>query len=81
MHKVMIEREFKSVIIVTSPTHSRRAWLTFKKVFEDDEIMITSLPSRYQAFDPKNWWTKRKYSKEVVFEYQKLIYYKLAYGI
>ena len=81
VHKFVLERGFKSVIVITSLTHSRRAWLTFTKVFQDDDIKIISLPSHYQLFNPKDWWTKRKYLKEVCIEYQKLIYYKVAYLI
>ena len=81
VHKFVLDRGFKSIIVITSLTHSRRAWLTFKKVFKDDDIKIISLPSHYQLFNPKDWWTKRKYTKDLIFEYQKLIYYKIAYLI
>ena len=81
VRKFALERGFTSLIVITSLTHSRRAWLTFRKVFKDDNITISSLPSHYQLFNPKDWWTKRKYLKEVCIEYQKLIYYKVAYLI
>jgi len=81
VHKFALDRGFKSIIVITSLTHSRRAWLTFKKVFKDDDIKIISLPSHYQLFNPKDWWTKRKYTKDLILEYQKLIYYKIAYLI
>jgi uncharacterized SAM-binding protein YcdF (DUF218 family) len=81
VRKLVLERGFQSVIVVTSLTHSRRAWLTFKKVFKDDNVEIISLPSHYQLFDPKDWWKKRKYAREVIIEYEKLIYYKIAYLI
>jgi uncharacterized SAM-binding protein YcdF (DUF218 family) len=81
VHKFVLERGFTSVIVITSLTHSRRAWLTFRKVFKDDDIKIISLPSHYQLFNPKDWWKKRKCVKELILEYQKLIYYKIAYLI
>ena len=81
IRKVVLERGFKSLIFVTSLIHSRRTWLTFKKVFEDDDIKIISLPSHYQLFDPKDWWKKRRYTRDLIIEYQKLIYYKIAYLI
>ena len=79
VRKVVLDRGFKSVIIITSRIHSRRAWLIFKKVFQDDKVEIISLPSRYQLFNPKDWWKKRKYVREVIIEYEKLIYYRFAY--
>ncbi len=81
VRKFVLDRGFKSLILITSLTHSRRAWLTFKEVFKDDDIRIISLPSHYQLFNPKDWWTKRKYTKELIIEYQKLIYYTIAYLI
>ena len=81
VHKFVLEKGFKSIIVITSLTHSRRAWLTFTKVFKDDDIKIISLPSHYQRFNPKDWWKKRKYINELLLEYQKLLYYKIAYLI
>jgi len=81
VRKFVLDRGFKSLIVITTLTHSRRAWLTFRKVFKDDDVRIISLPSHYQLFNPKDWWTKRKYTKELIIEYQKLIYYTIAYFI
>lgn len=75
------KRGFKSLIVITSPTHSRRAWLTFKKVFKGAGIKIYSMPTGYSEFDPESYWHDRKYLKEVLLEYQKLLFYKLRYGI
>jgi uncharacterized SAM-binding protein YcdF (DUF218 family) len=72
---LVIEKGYKSIILVTSPTHSRRAWLTFKKVFEESNVRILVLPSSYSEFNPENWWEQRKYVREVIIEYQKLVYY------
>ena len=76
---LVIEKGYKSLILVTSPTHSRRAWLTFKKVFEENEVQVVSLPSSYSKFNPENWWEQRKYMRDVIIEYQKLIYYTYKY--
>jgi uncharacterized SAM-binding protein YcdF (DUF218 family) len=79
VRKVILDRGYKSVIIITSRIHSRRAWLTFKKVLQNDKVEIISLPSRYQLFNPEDWWKKRKYAREVIIEYEKLLYYRFAY--
>ena len=78
---LVLDKGYTSVIVVTSLMHSRRAYLTFRRVFEDSEVKIISLPSHYQQFNPKDWWKKRKYTKELIIEYQKLIYYKFKYRI
>ncbi|MFX0124539.1 MAG: YdcF family protein [Candidatus Hodarchaeota archaeon] len=69
---------YKSILIVTSKWHSKRAYLTFRSVFnKDTEIKkrITIHPSKYDTFDPDNWW-KTGADAELVFrEYVRLIYY------
>lgn len=77
----MLDKGYESVIVVTSLVRSRRAYLTFKRVFKDSEVKIISLPSHYQQFSPKDWWKKRESVKELIIEYQKLIYYKFKYRI
>jgi uncharacterized SAM-binding protein YcdF (DUF218 family) len=72
---LVIEKGYKSLILITSPTHSRRAWLTFEKVFEERDVRVLSLPSSYSEFNSEDWWEQRKYVREVIIEYQKLIYY------
>jgi uncharacterized SAM-binding protein YcdF (DUF218 family) len=68
---------YRSLIIITSPTHSRRAWLTYRKVFEKEDVRIQMLPSRYSKFKPEDWWENRRYVRDVIIEYEKLIYYVL----
>jgi uncharacterized SAM-binding protein YcdF (DUF218 family) len=78
--KVVEERGYRSIIVITSPTHSRRAWLTLRKVFRGDEnIRILVIPSTYSNFKPEDWWKKGPYSQEVIAEYGKLIFNSLKY--
>jgi uncharacterized SAM-binding protein YcdF (DUF218 family) len=73
---VIKEKKYRSLILVTSPTHSRRAWLTFRKAIPDKEIRITVMPTPYSKFRAEDWWKTRRYVRDVIMEYQKLIYYK-----
>lgn len=75
------ERGIRSIMIITSPTHTRRAWFTYRKVFEKTDVRILIHPSEYSGFDPEEWWKTRRYVREVIIEYQKLIYYALKYFI
>ena len=74
-----LKHGYRSLILVTSPTHTRRALLTFHKVFRDDRISIMMAASRYSRFTADGWWHTRKYVREVIFEYLKLVYYRLKY--
>ncbi len=79
VREVVDENGFQTVILVTSPSHSRRVWLTFKKVFENDDVEIMVKPSKYSDFSPQGWWKTRKFFCEVAVEYQKLLYYSVKY--
>lgn len=70
------DKKYRSLILVTSPTHSRRAWLTFRKAIPDKDFRITVVPTPYSKFRAEDWWKKRRYVREVIIEYQKLVYYK-----
>ncbi len=70
---------YGSLIIVTSPIHARRAWLTYKKVFEDMDVQIRMHYSRYSGFRPEDWWKHKRYLRDVIIEYQKLIFYRVKY--
>jgi len=79
VREVVLEKGYGSLIIVTSPTHTRRSWLTFQKVFEEDDVKVQLVPSRYSEFRSDDWWKTRRYLKEVLLEYQKLLYYTVKY--
>jgi uncharacterized SAM-binding protein YcdF (DUF218 family) len=71
--------DYRSLIVITSPTHSRRAWLSLRKVFKKKDVRILILPSPYSEFRPEDWWKKRRFLREVIIEYEKLIYYTFKY--
>lgn len=68
------ENHYRSVILITSPIHSRRAWLTFKRVIDNKETKIFVLPTSHSGFNPENWWANRQYVGDVMLEYEKLTY-------
>jgi len=74
------ENGYDSLILVTSKTHSRRAYLTFRS-FLGNEIEIINKPTKYDDFNPDTWWTKRKDAKQLFFEYIKMLFYSIYYNI
>ncbi len=70
----------KSLIVVTSSFHTRRSRMTFRRVFSRSGISISiqAAPPEWQ-FNPDRWWTRRLDSKELLLEYQKLVFYWLRY--
>lgn len=76
VRELLARERYRSIILVTSPTHSRRSFLTFSKILGSD-VRIQVVPSPYSKFNPEDWWRHRKYAREVLWEYQKLAYYYL----
>ncbi len=72
------EKAYRSLIVVTSPTHARRAWWTFRSVLDED-VVVRIHPTSYSSFRAEDWWKTRRYAREVILEYQKLVYYILKY--
>ncbi len=56
------EHHFRSVIVVTSNYHTRRARYVFEKAFPS-AIAVTVASARDGDFDPDHWWEKRKSEK------------------
>jgi uncharacterized SAM-binding protein YcdF (DUF218 family) len=68
------QKGYKSVLLVTSKYHSRRAYLIFKDALKEKATII-SVPSPYDSSDPETWWKRDKDAKKVIMEYQKLLVY------
>jgi uncharacterized SAM-binding protein YcdF (DUF218 family) len=62
-----VARKWRSVIVVTSNYHTRRARYIFKHVFPaGSEVRVTG--ARDGDFDPQHWWQKRISIKELTRE-------------
>jgi uncharacterized SAM-binding protein YcdF (DUF218 family) len=63
----------RSVILVTSPYHQRRAFLTARKALAG--IDVRNRPAVPSAWAPGRWWRDWRSRRIVVTEYAKLLYY------
>ncbi len=76
----MINRDFKSAIVVSSPHHTRRARMIFRKVFKDQKDMsLLFSPVENSKFQVHKWWTRERELVGVVNEYCKLTLYLFKY--
>jgi uncharacterized SAM-binding protein YcdF (DUF218 family) len=75
------QRGLRSILIVTSAYHSRRALWTFRRVFAGSgvEIGLSVVAPGEQSPSPATWWLQPRGWNLVAGEYVKLIYYRLAY--
>jgi uncharacterized SAM-binding protein YcdF (DUF218 family) len=67
----------RRVIIVTSWFHSRRALHTFQRFAP--EMEFTSLPTRVDL--PKSRWPFTRQTGRALYEYPKMLYYWVRFGI
>ncbi len=74
--KLVKGKHYRSILLVTSPPHSRRAWLVFQKAMKGEGVRITVMLTPYSKFRAEDWWKTRSYVRDVLLEYQKLVYYK-----
>src|SRR5271170_1084101 len=61
------QKNWHSIMIVTSNYHTRRARYIFRHVFPQN-IDLTVVSARDGDFDPEQWWEKRKSFKELIRE-------------
>jgi uncharacterized SAM-binding protein YcdF (DUF218 family) len=63
-----------TLLIVTSPAHTRRAGLIFDNAFSKYGLKVTIItcPSKYGSYDGRSWYLNREEVQDVIFEYIKL---------
>ena len=66
-----------SVILVTSPYHTRRASAVFKKIYGLQGIKVMIYPVQHSDFDPHDWWQRHEDTAYVVWEYVARVMYLL----
>ena len=76
---IIEEKNFKSVIVVTSDYHTRRSKLAMEKALEDtlidgEKVFVSVTPSKEEKFTTK-WWTSGNSVIMVISEYLKLAGY------
>ena len=74
---IIKQHSWTSIILVTSPFHTRRASRVFKKVFSPALIKVITYPVQKSKFNPKGWWRRHEDQENVMWEYIKSIYYLL----
>ncbi|MBI5847807.1 MAG: YdcF family protein [Nitrospirae bacterium] len=71
--EILKKNGFKSIILVTSPYHSRRAALIFNNVL-GSEFKIISAPADESWFNVNDWWKRRRDRAAVLNEFSKYVW-------
>lgn len=74
-------RGLRSLLVVTSAYHSRRALWTFRKVFEGSGVVVgvSTVELERERPSPGTWWLSPRGWQSVAGEYVKTVYYRLSY--
>jgi uncharacterized SAM-binding protein YcdF (DUF218 family) len=75
-------RGLRSVLVVTSPYHSRRALWVWQRVFRESGILVGLDPADTGGHSPSpaTWWWHWRGWSSVAPEYPKMLYYWLNYS-
>ena len=77
VREVVEKNRFHSVLIVTSPYHSRRALAAFRKEFRGRPVEVMLDVCDAPAFLAHPWWTSHMGVKTILTEYFGLAYYRV----
>jgi uncharacterized SAM-binding protein YcdF (DUF218 family) len=68
-------KAIKSITLISSPDHTRRASMIFNKAFSKQTIPVEvyAWPSKYNSYTGKGWWKDKEDIQTVLTEYVKMI--------
>lgn len=74
-------RGLRSLLVVTSAYHSRRALWTFRRAFEGSGVVVgvSAVELERERPSPGTWWLSPRGWRSVAGEYVKTVYYRLSY--
>jgi uncharacterized SAM-binding protein YcdF (DUF218 family) len=78
---LVVARHLKSVLVVTSPYHTRRSLATFRKVLGGGVMVGAVASSDTSPARPDRWWSAGYDRAYVAYEWAAALYYQLRYGI
>jgi uncharacterized SAM-binding protein YcdF (DUF218 family) len=74
--KLLIEKDFSHIILVTSPFHQLRTYLTFAKVFQPHGIKITNYYADTGEWIPAAWFLSKEHRELVKSETMRIKKYR-----
>jgi uncharacterized SAM-binding protein YcdF (DUF218 family) len=75
-----VPRAWRTVIVVTSKLHTRRAGFAMRRAVAGTEIRILVHATRYDTDNPARWWQRRSTVRSVMHEVPALVAYVLGLG-
>ncbi|HYR44126.1 MAG TPA: YdcF family protein [Terriglobia bacterium] len=79
VRELCVERNWKSLIIVTANYHTRRARMAARYIFDRDfQVGVVGTP--HGGINPNAWWKSRSDLRTFLIEFEKLVAYTLYIG-
>ncbi len=72
---ILKARGVRTILLVTSDWHSRRATLVFRKVLKPHGITVISAPTPTEGIELKGWWRSGAAAERVMLEWAKFTWY------
>ena len=67
------EHRFRSIVVVSTPDHSRRARRVLHRSMEGHHTKVSIRSTRFSSFDPASWWRTRDGARTEIVELEKLL--------
>lgn len=75
VRRVVQDHRWHSLIVVTSPYHTRRSHVIYEDIFRDTEVRVQIQPVANHWYQPDSWWKKPTGRENTLDEYIKLSLY------
>lgn len=80
LREMAAQEGWSRVIVVSSRYHLRRAAFAFHRELRETDVEILMRRTRYEDFEPDQWWRRRRDIRAVVEELPRLAAYVLGLG-
>ena len=77
--RLMRDRNWTRVLVVSDPPHLRRLAWAWGKVFEGSGKEYRLIAAPLESWDPGRWWQNYTSARFVVMEVNKLAYYRVVH--
>src|SRR5687767_13920802 len=78
---LVVAQHLKSVLVVTSPYHTRRSLATFRKVLGGGVAVGVVASSGTSPARPDRWWAQGYDRAYVAYEWAAALYYQVRFGV
>ena len=80
LREMATRESWRRVIIVSSRYHLRRAGFAFRRELRGTDIQILMRGTRFEDFDPSQWWRRRGDIRAIAGELPRLVAYVVGLG-